>query len=411
MREKKIRRRLPCGEFELGALGHWLGDLAEEGLRLERINSRRAVFRQAEPKPLRYRFYPCREPGGEPSAEQRELFRELGWEYATTLQNELAVFCCADPAAPELCTDPVVEAETYRDCDRKFLQSLVWMLAEPFLSLLLYLGLNGMLYGGMMNGALWRSRMSLTHLFAGGFEISLALLLFFAAIWSGAVLRFRKIHALRRRLARGEPTDYQAPYRSRRGVSVRELEGAATALLFLSLICLNCIDRQEFPAVSEPVPAPLLSRMEGEGFRYGDRASMTSRVERKATLLAELFCETRQSGEEPLLWLDSTYIRARFPGLAGPLFDALAETGRADGTDTAIFGEPQTAAVEDGRFDGLECLKRQRVYPDGTGNHLWTVTARRGDQVICASYSGEQPLSRLLDELDDTLKRFEEGEP
>lgn len=403
MGEKKVYRRLPCSLYEPGVLGHWLDDCSGEGLRLERLRGGWAVFSRDVPQRSRHRFYP-----GRSDDNQKELFLEMGWEFVTMMQSEFAVFRCVDPTAPELCTDPVVEAEAYRRCDRKFLQSLIWMIAEPFLSILLYLGLNWMLYGGMMNGALWRGRMSLVHLFAGGFEIALALLLFFVTTWLGAVCRFRSIHTLRRSLARGEPVDYSAPVPRRCFFSVRAWEGLAAVVLFLSLIWLNCIDRQTFPEVSAPVPAPLLSALEGEGFTYGDRAGQESYAERKSTLLSETFCEARQSGDEMLLWLDSTYVRVRFPQLAEPVFAALAEAGR-NGIYTAIFGEAVERPVADSRFDRLRCFECQRVYEDGkTGHHVRTVAALRGRQVVCLRYSGGQPLPRLLDELDDMMKRFEE---
>lgn len=411
MRERKIRRRLPCDLYQLGILGHWLDEQSAHGLHLERLNNLWAVFRKDKPQPCRYRFYPCSGRAESPGTGQNDLFRELGWEYVTTLQSDFAVFRCTDPSAPELCTDPVVEAETFRRCDKKFLQSLVWMIAEPFFSVLIYFGMNWMMYGGMMNDTLWRSSLSVVHLYAGGFEILAALLLFLGTLWVGAVRRFRSIHALRRGLLRGEPIDYTAPIAQRRGLSLREWKGIATAALFLSLIWLNCVDKQFFPNVTEPVPAPLLSNLEGEGFQYGNRASMESYTERKTTILADLFCETRQSSTEQLLWLDSTYIRVRFPQLAEPVFHSLTESSYYDKTNAMIFGEAirQDVPAMDTRFDALDCFERQRIFPDGTkGSRSWTVTAWRGCQVISAHYTGEQPLSRLLEELDNTMKRFEE---
>ncbi len=408
MRKKKIRRRLPCGLHKLGALGHWLDDCAIEGLRLERLNGLWAVFRKDMPQRSRCRFYP-----GRPDETQKGLFLEMGWHYVTMLQTDLAVFRCDDPAAPELCTDPVIEAETYRHCDKKFLQSLICMIAEPILSILLYVAINRMFYGGIMNGALRNDhiRLSLVHLFAGGFEVVAALLLFFAATWSGAVCRFRSIHALRRRLARGEPIDYAAPYAKRRGLSLREWEGLATVLLFAVLVWINCIDKQPFAQAAAPVPAPLLADLEGREIQYATSGSLASRVERKTTILAELFCEGWQYDAEMTVFLDSIYIRARFPQTAGAAFGVLAE-GCASGTDTALFGEAETIPAADGRFDSLTCVSRRRGWEDGTeSERLWTVAARRGRQVVSVRYSGPQPLSRLLDELDAMMQRFEEGEP
>ncbi len=53
MKGKKVRRLLPCDIFAVGALEHWLGDMSQEGLRLESLGETWAVFRKAEQRRCR----------------------------------------------------------------------------------------------------------------------------------------------------------------------------------------------------------------------------------------------------------------------------------------------------------------------------------------------------------------------
>jgi len=405
------RKLLPCGWHELGAVEHWLGDMAHEGWLLVRMNSNWAVFEQNKPQNCRYRFYPgvpCFFPcifWAEPPEKGRdELFHEMGWEYVTMQQHEFAVFRCTNPAAPELCTDPVIESESYRRICKKLRERVIYLIAYPFFYAFLYLGMNRLMYGASGNASL-----SLVHIFAGLFEPLAALLLVLLISLIGAVRGFRGIRSIRRCLALGEAIDHLAPYPAkRRGIPQGIWEGLSMALVVLALIWMN-VPKQPLSVLNETIPAPLLSHLEGQSFIY--EKDTGSYVQLRSSTLSEQFCETRQHAGTGILWLDTTYIRSRIPQAAGLLFDDLVRTSMSDGTRNTIFGEPQPVPLpNETRFEELACFLRRRVFKDGSGEtHEWLVIARRGKQVLRAQYTGEQPIERLLDELDRTLTHYEEG--
>ncbi len=406
MKGKKVRRLLPCDIFAVGALEHWLGDMSQEGLRLESLGETWAVFRKAEQRRCRYRMYP----NGYPEQKQQELFQELGWEYVTMLRSDFSIFCCEDPAAPELCTDPVVDAETYRSLYKKLRFRLLWLLVYPFLYCGFFMLMNGALYEDI-----WRGQITLVHAFAGGFEVLLALLLMLGLMITKAVYAFRNIHAVRQRLAKGQPIDHAAPYPAkRRRLPLSLMEGPAIALLAATLCWMNGAKETPVLRVPDPVPAPLLANVEGEGFSYGDRAWRESYVQTMATILAESFCESRQTGGETagLLWMDSTYIRVRAQGMAEPVFRSLRDVMVRDSTSTSIFGaaEPVQPGPGETRFEEIALFERRREFDTGEPSaREWLVIARRGKQVLGVLYTGDQPLARLLDEVDETMRRFEQG--
>lgn len=111
-----VRRLAPCPPYDVEACESWLGDMAEQGLMLERWGGFEARFRREAPRPVRYRLTAARlkgnvlfSPPGSPDAGEKALYEEAGWHFVCR-QNEFYIYACDDPAAPELHTDPAVQA-------------------------------------------------------------------------------------------------------------------------------------------------------------------------------------------------------------------------------------------------------------------------------------------------------------
>ena len=73
-------------------------------------------FRREEPRPVRYRLTAARLEGNvlfgppdAPDAGEEALYAETGWHFICR-QREFFIYACDDPAAPELHTDPAVQA-------------------------------------------------------------------------------------------------------------------------------------------------------------------------------------------------------------------------------------------------------------------------------------------------------------
>ena len=115
---KRVYRLVPCPWYDVEGIESWLESMAQEGLflRKEAHFGDFTSFEQGEPKTVRYRLEAAQrstsflsESGGEPDAEAVEMSGELGWEYLTKC-GQFYIYACDDPDAPELNTDPSVQA-------------------------------------------------------------------------------------------------------------------------------------------------------------------------------------------------------------------------------------------------------------------------------------------------------------
>lgn len=115
---KRVYRLVPCPWYDVEGIESWLESMAQEGLflRKEAHFGGFTSFEQGEPKTVRYRLEAAQrstsflsESGGEPDAEAVEMSGELGWEYLTKC-GQFYIYACDYPDAPELNTDPSVQA-------------------------------------------------------------------------------------------------------------------------------------------------------------------------------------------------------------------------------------------------------------------------------------------------------------
>lgn len=148
MSEPRNRYRIPpCPAYDIPAMESWLEDMAARGLHLsyDGFFLGTAAFEEGPKKRVRYRLEPTTTNGGifsdkyDPDLEAEELLRQMGWVYRAR-RGQFHIYCAEDPAAPELNTDPQVQAITL-EALRKYL----WKnLCNTLLMILLYgLGLYG----------------------------------------------------------------------------------------------------------------------------------------------------------------------------------------------------------------------------------------------------------------------------
>lgn len=117
-------RPLPCPYYDVEHQESWLQEQAANGLFLEHWGAFFARFRRAAPAAVRYRVTAARLEGGvlsspprEPEPDQQELFAGEGWQFVAA-HGEFFIYACADPAAPELHTDPAVQAISLKMAQR-----------------------------------------------------------------------------------------------------------------------------------------------------------------------------------------------------------------------------------------------------------------------------------------------------
>ena len=114
----KFYYRIPlCPYYDIGAMEGWLEKMAEKGYILDKDGYvfRFFQFQKTQPQTIRYRLEARTGspldilPSDVPEAEALSLNEELGWEYVCTYQD-FHIYRTSDPNAPELNTDPVVQA-------------------------------------------------------------------------------------------------------------------------------------------------------------------------------------------------------------------------------------------------------------------------------------------------------------
>ncbi len=122
---KTLWRPIPCPLSDIEGLESWLGDMAAQGLVPVTIGQNFARFRRSQPKAVRYRLNAKPAPEtllesapGTPDGEERALAQECGWYYITAV-GDFFLYACEDSDAPELNTDPQVQALSLRYAKRQ----------------------------------------------------------------------------------------------------------------------------------------------------------------------------------------------------------------------------------------------------------------------------------------------------
>lgn len=196
-----VRRLVPCPPYDVEACESWLGDMAEQGLMLERWGGFEARFRRETPRPVRYRLTAARLKGnvlfippGTPDAGEEALYEEAGWHFVCR-QNEFYIYACDDPAAPEPHTDPAVQALSLKMACRSAVFSFVcWAIVIALRSSELFSG----------DGFLNLVEYPLTALVFAFCYLSLMLT---------SLQNLYCIFSLRRKLKRGLPPDHHKNWR------------------------------------------------------------------------------------------------------------------------------------------------------------------------------------------------------
>lgn len=210
----------PAFLCDVAAIETWLEDRAAQGYRLVDFKGTNGIFVRDEPKPCRYRLGPLPKKETAPAPELAAAYQEMGWTYAATIGRAFHVWRCDDPAAPELDTDPVVQAEGYGYLKRRLLRELLW---AP-LAVLLLIALEVWLRLGD-EFPLW----SVLHDQAPGLLPFRAAAI--AAALAAALWEYRGIRRLLHRLKTGVPLDRPAPYRWQKCLS---------KIMTVLIVCLYC---------------------------------------------------------------------------------------------------------------------------------------------------------------------------
>lgn len=119
-RTPRKRRPFPCLPCDIQSVQRWLEDMEAQGWALDTVKywgwrPLYAVFRKTTPRTARYRlqpaddFFPAVAGPYDAARTQQAAYGEFGWDYIARLPD-FYIYRTEDPAAPELHTEPEVQA-------------------------------------------------------------------------------------------------------------------------------------------------------------------------------------------------------------------------------------------------------------------------------------------------------------
>lgn len=203
-KKNRIYKLPPCPDYDVEGTESWLSDMAANGLHLSRDGffAGFAIFDKGEPYVTRYRLDVASKKAGffaddaAPDADTVSLSASYGWEYVTA-HGQFVIYRTSDPNAPELHTDPQVQAIAINQIRRRERGSVVGSLFWIIWPLLF---LRGAWAVAMMDIGTW-----------------FILAAFALLLWSFASAAARAVHfrRLRRKLSHGEPLDHHKKWRRR----------------------------------------------------------------------------------------------------------------------------------------------------------------------------------------------------
>lgn len=349
MAETKYRYRIPpCPAYDIPGMESWLEDLAAKGLHLSKDGffGLLTSFEEGPPKKERFRLEPTDRKGGlfseeyDPEDEQLQLLHQMGWTYRAR-RGQFHIYSSDDPGAPELNTDPQVQAVTMSALTQFLRKKVTNALFTTLLYLFLYFGdilisstlLLGtplvLLFAGLM---LWDLGCSLKALFV--------------------LVRWRN------QLRRGQPLPHRSDYR-RSGWRYLTTEFLRKSLWVLFFLCAawrvlyievdepyEKIVDQHFPfyTVADYYPGAEIKRTESisEFYTWEDLLSPENYDFREYT-------EVKRNGETFDCWLSVNYHRTRWEWTARRLareFVSQAGANRLEQTAAKIFGDEPVIATE-----------------------------------------------------------------
>ena len=400
VKDAQYKELRPANVYDVAANETWLEDMARQGYRLVGMTGWSGVFEKAEPFTCRYRMQPLSKKEKRPPGEMVEAYRELGWEYAGTIPETFHVWCCQDPAVPELDTDPVVQGMGYWYLRRKMRKDLISSVLLLVVLAALCVFLSGITTTPLLD--------TLEHFAPGQLTVGTLAAILLVVLMTCQMYSMRR---LLRFLDAGIPLERSRPYRHQKW-----LARALAAVLGLSLVLdfFSGFSTMNGSSLKEGWDAGDSYHDPGSGVVYVDLADLEGAAETEfwgcRTKIQEL-CpriywttqlslgsdkEKIQAGDSYPVesWVETTYYCLLTEGLSRQLEKELVQA-RSGYMGTSAHDD--LAPVEGAALDGFWWLQKD----DGTQYAV----ARLGRQVLLVEYEGQTDLRTAGDYLAGLLER------
>ena len=231
-KDRLIHRTCPCFANDIEGIQTWLEDMAKEGLFPQPDSRFLSVFsfRKGAPQTLRYRMEAVEARGlwsasDGPDWEMRQTFAQMGWEYVDDF-GHYHIYRSADPQAPELNTDPTLQAITLNTLKKEQQSAVVYAVLYP------------LLYSFVSSSAISPFRMLVT---AGPWLVG-AIVGFLLWAFLSSALTVIRLGKYQKRLKAGESLTQRKDWRKTSHLAkwLRLIPGTTVLMLLVSLgILLN----------------------------------------------------------------------------------------------------------------------------------------------------------------------------
>ena len=260
--ERLVHRICPCFAHDMEGIQTWLEDMAKEGLMMEPEGRTLTIFsfRRGTPQKVRYRLEAVAPRGlwsasDGPDWEMRKTFAQMGWKYLDYF-GSFHIYRCDDPQAPELNTDPTVQATT--------LQSLKDQQKSAATHAVLY----PLFYTLITNRAISPFRLAVT----AGSWLPLSIIGFLLWAFVSSLCTIIRLGRYQKRLRAGESLTCRKEWRQAAHLAkwLRLLPGTLILILLVSLGILlqKTTDRQPLDAAPAVLPFVTLEEVFPEAEIY-----------------------------------------------------------------------------------------------------------------------------------------------
>lgn len=374
---KRIHRPAPCSQFDIPATQSWIEDMYAKGWHLEPDCFFIGLFNfiQGEPMTVRCRLEATDTNGGflsnsrTPTPEAEALCNDMGWQWMGR-RGQFHIYITSDPAAPELHTDPRIQAQSIKALT-KYLQN---SLGNSLFSLVFYTVL------------IWGFELAIFTALVGLWRTVVYAVLLVSPLVNTFIQAVR-FHRMRRLLEQGETPPQRRSYGRWRWYYY--LKGPVYALLLVGVILSTFVQvsgkQQQFDQVTTPLPFATI----GDLFPDAELDTSTAYMGGcTLTTYGDWFTpvnsEFGQSADVTLpdgttIWADINvmYHRTRYDWFAGLL--TRDHLSHAQGS---VMDRIFTDGVEVTELTGLGCDYA------ATWEDIYTyVLVRQGNEVVRLSYN------------------------
>jgi hypothetical protein len=201
---KTILKLRPNDYWRIGEHESWFADMAANGLHLKKTGLQFAKFEKGEPKKTKYRIDVTKDKLTE---EQKNLYRDYGWEFVTSYGKFNVYSSPEELEAPELHTDAAEQSYTLE------------ALADSLRQNVIIMSIVMVVFIGMMLSIFFLIKTPFLFIIDGQLLQQCLIVIINLYSFYNIIQASRSIRALKKSLSEGKPIDHHANWRKNRWVS------------------------------------------------------------------------------------------------------------------------------------------------------------------------------------------------